>query len=89
MTIKPLEDRIIIKQDDAQSITESGLIIPPTAQHKPLQGEIIAHGPGKKGEPISVKRGDRVLFHESAGTEIELDGNPYLFMRESDVWAIL
>jgi chaperonin GroES len=87
--IQPLEDRVIIEQQNAESITASGLIIPDVAQHKPLRGFIVAAGPGKPGEPITVKEGDEVLFTEYAGAQIEMDGKPYLFMRESDVLGII
>lgn len=89
LRIRPLEDRVVIKQHEAETKTQSGLIIPDIAKQKPKQGIVMAHGPGKPGEPISVKEGDEVLFDEYAGAEIELDGKPYMFMRESNILAIL
>jgi chaperonin GroES len=87
--LKPLADRVLIEPAPAESKTASGIIIPDTAKEKPLQGTVIAVGPGKKDEPMTVKVGDNVLYGQYSGTEIKLDGKDYLIMRESDVYGIL
>ncbi len=89
VSIKPLEDRIVIKQVEAEQTTASGLVIPDTAKEKPQRGTVIAAGPGKKDEPVTVKNGDTVLYGKYAGTEISIDGEDYLIMRESDILAIV
>ncbi|HMU69822.1 MAG TPA: co-chaperone GroES [Chitinophagales bacterium] len=89
MTIKPLADRVIVLPAPAETTTKGGLIIPDTAKEKPQRGVIVAAGPGKKDEPVTVKVGDTVLYGKYAGTEINVDGVEYLIMRESDVFAIL
>jgi chaperonin GroES len=86
---KPLADRVLIESAPAELKTASGIIIPDTAKEKPLQGKVIAAGPGKVDEPMSVKTGDSVLFGQYSGTEIKLDGETYLIMRESDIYGIL
>lgn len=86
---KPLADRVLIEPAPAEEKTASGIIIPDTAKEKPLQGTVVAAGPGKKDEPMSVKKGDQVLYGQYSGTEIKLDGSTYLIMRESDVYGIL
>lgn len=86
---KPLADRVLIKPAPAEEKTASGIIIPDTAKEKPLQGEVVAAGPGKKDEPMTVKKGDQVLYGQYSGTEIKLDGSTFLIMRESDVYGIL
>ncbi|WP_394343559.1 co-chaperone GroES [Gynurincola endophyticus] len=86
---QPLHDRVIIRPVKAEEKTAGGIIIPDTAKEKPLKGEVIASGPGKKDEPVSVKPGDNVLFTKYAGTEIQVEGENYLIMRESDILAIL
>lgn len=89
LTIKPLADRVIVLPAPAETKTKGGLIIPDTAKEKPQRGVIVAAGPGKKDEPVTVKVGDTVLYGKYAGTEINVDGVEYLIMRESDVFAIL
>jgi chaperonin GroES len=89
LTIKPLADRIIVKAAEAEEKTKSGLFIPDTAKEKPQKGTVMAAGPGKKDEPTTVKVGDTVLYGKYSGTEISVDGEDYLIMRESDVFAIL
>ena len=89
MSIKPLADRVLIKPADAEAKTASGIIIPDSAKEKPLKGEVIAVGKGTKDEAMILKKGDKVLYGKYAGTEIELDDNKYLIMRQSDVLAII
>ncbi len=88
LSIKPLADRVLVQPLEAETTTDSGIIIPDTAKEKPLQGTIIAAGNGKKDEPLTVKVGDKVLFGQYAGTEIKLDGKNYLIMKESDIYGI-
>ncbi len=85
---KPLADRVLIEAAPAELKTASGIIIPDTAKEKPLQGNVVAVGPGKTDEPMTLKKGDTVLYGQYAGTEIKLDGKTYLIMRESDVYGI-
>ena len=89
MTIKPLADRVLIQPAPAEEKTVSGIIIPDTAKEKPLKGSVIAVGHGTKDEEMVLKTGDTVLYGKYAGTEIEIDGEKYLIMRQSDVLAIL
>ena len=89
MTIKPLADRVLIKAAAAEEKTVGGIIIPDTAKEKPLQGEVLAVGGGTKDEEMVLKAGDRVLYGKYSGTEVELDGEKYLIMRQSDVLAVL
>lgn len=89
MSIKPLADRVLIKPAAAEEKSVGGIIIPDTAKEKPLKGEVIAVGNGTKDEDMIVKQGDNVLYGKYAGTEIELDGNLYLIMRQSDILAII
>ncbi|MEI6313080.1 MAG: co-chaperone GroES [Bacteroidota bacterium] len=89
INIKPLADRVIVKADAAEEMTKSGLYIPDTAKEKPQRGTVMAVGPGKKDEPTSVKEGDTVLYGKYAGTEINVDGEDLLIMRESDIFAIV
>ena len=89
VNVKPLADRVLIKPADAEEKKKSGIIIPDTAKEKPQKGTVIAVGPGKKDEPTTVKKGDVVLYGKYAGTEINVDGNDYLIMRESDLLAII
>jgi len=89
INIKPLADRVVIEPAQAETKTSSGIIIPDTAKEKPQRGTIVAAGPGKKDEPVTVKVGDVVLYGKYAGTEITIDGNDYLIMKESDVLAII
>ncbi|MFV1883796.1 MAG: co-chaperone GroES [Balneola sp.] len=92
-SIKPLGDRVLVKADAAEEVTSSGLYIPDTAKEKPQQGTVVAVGPGKveNGNKIdlTVKEGDKVLYGKYAGTEVTLDGEEYLIMRESDIVGIL
>jgi chaperonin GroES len=87
--LKPLADRVLIEAAPAEEKTASGIIIPDTAKEKPLQGTVIAVGPGKVDEPMTVKAGDSVLYGQYSGTEIKLEGKAYLIMRESDVYGII
>jgi chaperonin GroES len=87
--IKPLADRVVVKAAPAEEKTASGIIIPDTAKEKPQRGTIVAVGPGKKDEPMNVKVGDTVLYGKYAGTEINIDGEDYLIMRESDIFAVI
>lgn len=89
MNIKPLADRVLIKPAPAEEKTAGGIIIPDTAKEKPLQGEVLAVGNGTKDEEMVLKAGDTVLYGKYSGTEVELDGEKYLIMRQSDVLAIL
>lgn len=89
VNIKPLADRVVIEPAPAEEKTASGIIIPDTAKEKPQKGTVVATGPGKKDEPITVKVGDKVLYGKYAGTEITIDGKEYLIMRESDIYAII
>lgn len=88
MKIKPLADRVLIQPAPAEETTLSGIIIPDSAKEKPLKGTVLATGDGTKDEKMVVKEGDTVLYGKYAGTEIELDGEKYLIMRQSDVLAI-
>lgn len=89
MNIKPLADRVLIKPAPAEEKTAGGIIIPDTAKEKPLQGEVLAAGNGTKDEEMVLKAGDTVLYGKYAGTEVELDGEKYLIMCQSDVLAVL
>ncbi|MDR1679778.1 MAG: co-chaperone GroES [Prevotellaceae bacterium] len=89
MNIKPLADRVLIKPAAAEEKTASGIIIPDSAKEKPLKGEVIAVGNGTKDEEMIVENGDTVLYGKYAGTELELDGEKYLIMKQSDILAIV
>ncbi len=89
LNVTPLHDRVIIKPAAAEEKTSSGLIIPDTAKEKPQRGTVVAAGTGKKDEPVTVKSGDTVLYGKYAGTEIQIQGQDYLIMRESDILAIV
>ncbi len=94
MKVKPLEDRVILKPMEAEQKTSGGIIIPDNAKEKPQKGEVISVGPGKvndKGQKIdmTLKKGDKVLYGKYSGTEVNIDGDEYLIVRESDVLAIL
>ena len=94
MNLKPLDDRIVVKPNEAEERTASGLVIPDTAKEKPQRGKVIAVGTGRvsddgKVTPLSVKVGDSVLYGKYSGTELNLDGKDYMIMRESDIYAIL
>jgi len=87
--IKPLADRVLIAPAEAEQKTAAGIIIPDTAKEKPQKGTVIAVGPGKKDEPMSVKVSDTVLYGKYSGTEVQWDGENYLIMKESDIYAII
>ncbi|MDR1372874.1 MAG: co-chaperone GroES [Dysgonamonadaceae bacterium] len=89
MNVKPLADRVLVKPAEAEEKTLGGIIIPDSAKEKPLKGEVIATGDGTKDESMVLKAGDKVLYGKYSGTEIELDGEKYLIMRQSDVLAII
>jgi chaperonin GroES len=89
VNIKPLADRVLVQPAAAEEKTASGLYIPDTAKEKPQKGTVVAVGNGKKDEPMTVKVGDTVLYGKYSGTELSVDGNDYLIMRESDIFAIL
>ena len=89
VNIKPLADRVLVQPAAAEEKTASGLYIPDTAKEKPQKGTVIAIGNGKKDEPLTVKVGDTVLYGKYSGTELSVDGNDYLIMRESYIFAIL
>lgn len=89
MDIKPLADRVLIKPAAAEEKTVGGIIIPDSAKEKPLKGNVIAVGEGTSDEKMILKKGDNVLYGKYAGTEIELEGEQYLIMRQSDVLAII
>jgi chaperonin GroES len=94
MKFRPLHDRVVIKRIEAEARTAAGIIIPDTAKEKPQEGEVIAVGPGGRDEmgkltPIDVKVGDRILFGKWSGTEVKIDGDEYLIMKESDVMGVL
>jgi chaperonin GroES len=92
--LKPLSDRIVIRQLDAEETTKSGLILPDSAKEKPQQGKVIAVGPGRlldEGETkrVEVKNGDRILYGKYAGTEVTIEGDDFLILREEDVLAVI
>jgi chaperonin GroES len=94
MKFRPLHDRVLLRRVEQEAKTTGGIIIPDTAQEKPMEGEIIAVGPGARGEDgkvhtLDVKTGDRVLFGKWSGTEIKLDGEDLMIMKESDIMGLL
>ena len=94
MKFRPLHDRVVIKRIDAEDKTKGGIIIPDTAKEKPQEGEVIAVGPGARDEsgklvPLDLKAGDRILFGKWSGTEVKLDGEDLLIMKESDVMGVI
>ena len=94
MKFRPLHDRVVVRRLSAEEKTAGGIIIPDTAQEKPMEGEIIAAGPGARNEagqlvPLDVKAGDRILFGKWSGTEVKLDGEELLIMKESDIMGIV
>jgi chaperonin GroES len=94
MSFRPLHDRVLIRRVEAEEKTAGGILIPDTAQEKPMEGEIVAVGPGARGEggkiqPLDVKAGDRVLFGKWSGTEIKLEGEDLIIMKESDIMGII
>ena len=94
MKVRPLHDRVIVKRVEEEEKTKGGIIIPDTAKEKPIEGKVIAIGKGKllengKQQPLEVKKGDKILFGKYAGTEINIDGEEHLIMREEDIIAIV
>jgi chaperonin GroES len=94
MKFRPLHDRVVVRRVDEETKTAGGIIIPDTAKEKPMQGEVIAVGPGAREEsgrivPLDVKRGDRVLFGKWSGTEVRIDGEDLLIMKESDILGVI
>jgi len=94
MGLRPLHDRVLIRRVPSEEKTTGGIIIPDTAKEKPMEGEVVAAGPGARGEdgklqPMDVKAGDRVLFGKWSGTEVKLDGEELIIMKESDIMGVL
>jgi chaperonin GroES len=94
MKFRPLHDRVLVKRVEEEAKTKGGIIIPDTAKEKPMQGEVLAVGPGARDErgelvPLDVKPGDRILFGKWSGTEVKMDGEELLIMKESDVMGIV
>ncbi len=94
MTFRPLHDRVVVKRLDSEEKTKGGIIIPDTAKEKPQEGEVVAVGPGARDEsgklvPLDVKAGDRVLFGKWSGTEVKIDGQDLLIMKESDILGVV
>jgi chaperonin GroES len=94
MKFRPLHDRVVVKRLEQEEKTAGGIIIPDTAKEKPQQGEVVAVGPGARGEDgklvsLDVKKGDKVLFGKWSGTEVKIDGDDLLIMKESDIMGIL
>ena len=94
MRFRPLHDRVLIRRVEAEEKTAGGIIIPDTAKEKPMEGEVVAVGPGARGEdgkvqPLDVKAGDRVLFGKWSGTEVKIDGEDLIIMKESDIMGII
>src|SRR5215210_7408268 len=94
MKFRPLHDRVVVRRIDAEDKTKGGIIIPDTAKEKPQEGEVIAVGPGARDEngklvPLDLKAGDRVLFGKWSGTEVKLDGEDLIIMKESDIFGLV
>ena len=94
MDFRPLHDRVLIRRVEAEEKTAGGIIIPDTAKEKPMEGEVVSVGPGARGDdgkiqPLDVKAGDRVLFGKWSGTEVKLDGEELLIMKESDIMGVI
>ncbi len=94
MGFRPLHDRVLVRRTDSDDVSTGGIIIPDTAREKPMEGEVIAVGPGARDDrgsvqPLDVAKGDRVLFGKWSGTEIKIDGEELLVMRESDIMGVL
>ena len=89
LNIKPIADRVLVEAAAAQEKTAGGIIIPDTAKEKPQKGKVVAVGAGNPNEPMTVKKGDMVLYGKYAGTELSIDGKDYMMMRESDILAIV
>ena len=94
MKLRPLHDRVLIKRVEEEEKSKGGIIIPDTAKEKPMEGEVVAAGPGARGDdgkiqPMDVKAGDRVLFGKWSGTEVKLDGEDMIIMKESDIMGVI
>jgi chaperonin GroES len=94
MKIRPLQDRVLIKRVPEEEKSKGGIIIPDTAKEKPVEGEVVAVGPGRvqkdgKVRPLDVKKGDRILFAKYSGSDVKLDGQEHLIMREEDILAVI
>ena len=94
VNIKPLEDKILVQANEAETTTASGLVIPDTAKEKPQEGEVVAIGTGTRAEngtitPLDVKAGDKILFGKWSGTEVKIDGQDLLIMKESDIMGVV
>ena len=94
MAFRPLHDRVLIRRVESEEKTAGGIIIPDTAKEKPMEGEVVAAGPGARGEdgkihPMDLRSGDRVLFGKWSGTEVKLDGEELLIMKESDIMGVI
>jgi len=94
MAFRPLHDRVVVKRLDGEEKTKGGIIIPDTAKEKPQEGEVVAVGPGARDDagklsPLDVKAGDRVLFGKWSGTEVKIDGQDLLIMKESDILGVI
>ncbi len=94
MTFRPLQDRVLVRRIEEEEKSRGGIIIPDTAREKPMEGEVLAAGPGARGEdgklhPLDVKAGDRVLFGKWSGTEIKIDGEDLVVMKESDIMGVV
>ena len=94
MAFRPLHDRVVIQRVEEEEKTKGGIIIPDTAKEKPMEGKVIAVGPGARGDdgklvPMDVKKGDRVLFGKWSGTEVKLDGEDLIIMKESDLMGVI
>ena len=94
MAFRPLHDRVLIRRVESEEKTSGGIIIPDTAKEKPMEGEVVSAGPGARGEdgkiqPMDVRAGDRVLFGKWSGTEVKLDGDELIIMKETDIMGII
>jgi len=94
MNFRPLHDRVVVKRVEQEEKSRGGIIIPDTAKEKPMEGEVVAVGPGARGEdgkiqPLDVKAGDRILFGKWSGTEVKIDGQDVLIMKETDIMGII
>ncbi len=94
MAVKPLDDRVLVKQSEAEEVSAGGIVLPDTAQEKPQRGKVVAAGPGKlldtgKRGKMSLKKGDDVFYGKYAGTEVKIDGKDYVILRETDVLAVI
>lgn len=87
--VKPLHDRVVVKPHERETMTSGGIIIPDTAKEKPLKGKVVAVGAGKKDEPMTVNVGDNVIFSKYGGTEVQIGGDEYMILKESEILAII